>query len=176
MSTITAELDGHTVVIKNGGDDMIRLNLKDLGEYLSDDDKLRIAEIIGWGPVMKQALRRLRGTAEWYCYTDDAANREEVLAELGLAHADYIARCEASRREAWEAAYKANELATVYTTYFRDALYQANGDTYDGLPENVRRVLQSGHYGVAGGLAKSMERVKATCAELRIVVSEGAPA
>lgn len=134
---VTKSIDGHTLTIKHNSSILLTLNLAEALSEIDDADRLQIAEIIGGRAVMSYAIKYLLGEAEWSSYDDEQRAREEILEAVGTASTRRLDALESSRGEAWQAAYDAAANVTSYVNAIRDALYAANGYTWDGMEPNV---------------------------------------
>ena len=67
--------------IDNRGKFNLQISLYDLLDELTDEQKLNLAEVITWGPVLDEAMRRLIGMADGFS-TEDWKLQLEYLTEV----------------------------------------------------------------------------------------------
>jgi len=132
MKNDETTIDGYDITVKRAGI-TITFNLTDVMENLDDDGRMRVAEMVTWGPVLKEALRRLAFESDSWS-GDDVRTREEWLIVIGEEHAQRVKNAEERRDAAWAETYALKEKARSFASHI--LAYEGAG-----LTDNGRRLI-----------------------------------
>ena len=132
MNKDETTIDGYDITVKRAGI-TITFNLTEVMENLDEDGRMRVAEMVTWGPVLKEALRRLAFESESWS-SDDVRTREEWLIAIGQEHDARVHIAEKHRDEAREELYALKEKARSFASYV--LAYEGAG-----LTDNGRRLI-----------------------------------
>jgi hypothetical protein len=93
-----ATIDGQFLVVRRA-DVTVRVRVPDVFHDLNDAERMWLAELVTWGPVMREACRRLASVSQSWD-GDDWETREQWLLEVKAVHADEVASAKRSASDA----------------------------------------------------------------------------
>lgn len=118
-------IDGQFLVVRRF-DVTVRVNLADAFHDLNDAERMELAELVTWGPVMREACRRLASMSQSWD-GDDWETREQWLLDVQAVHTDEVA---SAKRQASEARGQHSALQDVVRGIGR-RLLELLGDKLD---------------------------------------------